>query len=290
MTAFHGIFPALLTPFEKDGSVNKTVLHELVEMNVRKGVSGFYVCGSTGEALMLPPAQRKEILETVVDANRGRCKVIAHIGAIDALTAQDLALHARDAGADAVSSLAPFYYSFNADEITRYYFDIADKTNMPMVVYNIPVLSKVSLSEGSLAAFLKDERFIGVKHTSSDFFLLERLTTRFPDKVFFNGFDEMFLPALCAGATGGIGSTYNLMAEKFIRIRQLFKENRIAEARAEQTRANNIIAALIQVGVMPGEKALLCRLGLDFGICRKPFGELTPAQTDMLWQIWQENT
>ena len=289
MYQFHGIFPALLTPFRADGSVNHPVLRQLVEMNVQKGVSGFYVCGSTGEALMLPSRDRKEILETVIDQVKGRCKVIAHIGAMDTLTAVDLAKHAGNAGADAVSSVAPFYYGFTFDEIRGYYLDIVEEARMPMVVYNIPLYSKVNMSEDQLAQFLQDDRFIGLKHTSSDFFLLERLTHRFPEKAFFNGFDEMFLSALPAGATGGIGSTYNMMAEKFIRIQQLYHEDRIDEARNEQRRANNIISALIRVGVMPGEKALLCKMGLDFGVCRRPFKALDQDAIDLLWKVWREN-
>ena len=289
MKELHGIFPALLTPFHRDGSVNHPVLRQLVEMNVQKGVHGFYVCGSTGEALMLPPTQRKEILETVIDQAAGRCRIIAHVGCMDTLTAVDLARHAGKAGADAVSSVAPFYYGFSFDEIKSYYFDIVEEAALPMVVYNIPLYSKVNLSEDQLALFLNDERFIGLKHTSSDFFLLERLTRRFPEKVFFNGFDEMFLSALPAGATGGIGSTYNMMAEKFIRILKYFHLGRMDEARAEQQKANNIISALIRVGVMPGEKALLCKMGLDFGVCRRPFKALESNQADELWRVWLEN-
>jgi len=289
VNSFHGIFPALLTPFHKDGSVNHPVLRQLVEMNVQKGVSGFYVCGSTGEALMLPARDRKDILETVIDQAAGRCKVIAHIGSMDTLTAEDLAVHAAKAGADAVSSVAPFYYGFSFDEIRGYYTDIADACGIPMVVYNIPLYSKVNLSEEQLSLFLSDDRFMGVKHTSSDFFLLERLSRRFPGKLFFNGFDEMFLSSLPAGATGGIGSTYNMMAEKFIRIHKLYLENRMEDAREEQRKANNIISALIRVGVMPGEKALLCKMGLDFGVCRRPFKTLHNEGIDMLWKIWQEN-
>ena len=215
--------------------------------------------------------------------------MFAHIGCIDTLSAIDLAKHAASIGVDAVSSVAPFYYNFSFEEIKQYYFDIADNCDKPVIVYNFPAFSKVNLTEDNLAGFFDDERFIALKHTSSDFFLLSRLVKRYPEKSFFNGYDEMFLSGLAAGADGAIGSTFNVMAEKFIRILQSFKNNDFNGAQTEQQKANNIIAALCSVGVMAGEKALLNHLGLDFGVARKPFKPLNSEQTEMLEKVFDEN-
>jgi len=247
MEKMHGIFPALLTPFDQAGRIRKDVLRELVEFNIKKGVTGFYVCGSTAESFFLSADDRKAILETVADQAAGRCRLIAHIGHIDTLTAVDLALHAKSVGVDAISSVSPFYYNFSFDEIRQYYFDIEDAADVPMIIYNFPAFSKVNLTEDNIASFFDDDRFIALKNTSSDFFLLERLAHRYPGKTYFNGYDEMFLSGLAAGADGAIGSTFNVMAEKFIRIQKLFEENRMAEAQEEQRKANNIIAAMCRV-------------------------------------------
>ncbi|MGM9682811.1 MAG: dihydrodipicolinate synthase family protein, partial [Eubacteriales bacterium] len=123
---------------------------------------------------------------------------------------------------------------------------------------------------------------IGIKHTSNDFFAMEQIKTGFPDKLVFNGFDEMFLAGLAMGADGGIGSTYNFMAEKFLKIQRLFKENRISEAQELQKEANRIISALCKVGVMEGEKEVLCQLGFDFGNARAPFSVLNDDQKSFL--------
>lgn len=290
MKKLSGIYPALLTPFDENGKLNKKALRELVEMNIQKGVQGFYVCGSTAEAFFLSAKERMEILETVAEQNNGRVQLLAHIGMIDTRSAIELASHAEKVGVDAVSSVAPFYYNFSFDEIRQYYFDIADSVGKPVIVYNFPAFSKVNLTEDNLADFFEDERFIALKHTSSDYFLLERLIRRYPEKSYLNGYDEMFVSGLAAGADGAIGSTFNVMAEKFIRIEKLFRENKIAEARLEQQKANNIISALCKVGVMAGEKALLCMLGLDFGIARKPFKTPDDAQIKMLEAVYKENT
>lgn len=285
---FHGVFPALLTPFFADGSVNYKALRQLVRFNLDKGVSGFYVCGSTSEAFLLTSDERRNILETVLEENNGQAAVIAHVGQIGEAHAVELAKHAKAAGADAVSSVPPFYYGFSFNEIKNYYYDIAD-VGLPVFIYNFVAAGGAKLSTDNFKEFLADKRFIGVKHTSSDFYMLERLKAFRPEAVIFNGFDEMFLSGLVMGADGGIGSTYNFMAEKFITIEKNFREGRIAEAQTEQKKANNIIEALIRVGVMPGEKALCRYLGIDLGVCRKPFAALTPEQEEVLIRVYEEN-
>lgn len=285
---FHGVFPALLTPFDAAGAVNYDALRELVRWNLDKGVNGFYVCGSTSEAFLLSNDERKKIVETVCAEVAGKAAVIAHVGCIGQDMAVELARHAEEAGADAISSVPPFYYGFSFAEIKNYYFALAD-TGLPVVLYNFVPAGGARLTAAQFMEFLSDPRFLGVKHTSSDFFLLERLKAFRPDAVIFNGFDEMFLSGLAAGADGGIGSTYNFMAEKYIAIEQAFRAGDIAAAQAEQKKANAIIQVLLEYGVMPGAKALCRHLGLDLGNCRKPFRTLTEEQAAHLIAVYEEN-
>lgn len=272
-----GIFPALLTPFSADG-INRKALEALVEYNIQKGVSGFYVAGSTGEAFLLSEDERKYIYEVVAEKAAGRVRLIAHVGDISTDRAVRYAVRARELGYDAVSAVSPFYYGFSFAEIKNYYRDISRRSEMPMIMYNIPGTSGVKFSASQIAEILSDEYVIGLKHTSNDYFALEQIKTAFPDKVILNGFDEMLLCGLCMGADGGIGSTYNYMAEKFIAIRRLFKENRIAEALEIQREANRIIRVLIEVGGMQMNKEVLCQMGFDFGVARAPFAELSAEQ------------
>ena len=95
---------------------------------------------------------------------------------------------------------------------------------------------------------------------------MEQCKSNFPSKVLYNGYDEMFLAGLSMGADGGIGSTYNFMANKFVKIKELFEQNRIAEAQEIQRVANHIITVLCKVGVMQAEKEVLNQLGFDFGV------------------------
>lgn len=275
--AFQGIYPALLTPFDKNGKVNHKVLRDLVEYNIQKGVAGFYVNGSTAEVFLLSDEERRSIYETVAEAAQGRVKLLAHIGAISTEQTIRYGKLAKELGYDAISAVSPFYYKFSFDQIKAHYFSVVNAVDMPMIIYNFPNFSGVNLSVAQVAQFFCDDRFIGIKHTSNDFFALERFHTNFPTKVVFNGFDEMFLAGISMGADGGIGSTYNFMAEKYIKIMALHKEGKMTEAFAIQQECNRILDILVRpnVGIMEGEKEIMTQMGFDFGPARSPFATLS---------------
>ncbi|NLC69480.1 MAG: N-acetylneuraminate lyase [Clostridiaceae bacterium] len=279
---FRGIFPALLTPFTGEDQINKQALGQLVKMNIDKGVDGFYVGGSTAEAFLMSLDERKEILEIVLEECSNQVTIIAHVGFISTNNAIELAKHAQALGADAISSIPPFYYNFSFDEIKRYYFDLLNAVDLPLIIYNFPSFSGVTFDSANIGAFLDNKRIIGIKHTSSDFFSLERFKQYRNDIIVYTGYDEMFLSGLAAGADGGIGSTYNFMAEKFIEIKQLFDNNRVDEAKIIQNKVNNIIEVLVKVGVFQGEKAILEMMGIPMGNCRKTFKTLTPEEVTLL--------
>ena len=151
-----------------------------------------------------------------------------------------------------------------------------------MFVYHFPAFSGVNMGMNEMSEFLSDDRFAGIKYTSNDFFTMEQCKTRFADKLVYNGFDEMFLAGLAMGADGGIGSTYNFMADNFVKIQGLFKENKMEEAKAVQQVANKIITILCKIGVMQAEKEVLNQLGFDFGVCRAPFGVPTDEEKELI--------
>ena len=277
-----GIIPALLTPFGTDGTVNTDALAQLIDWNIGKGVNGFYVGGSTAEAFLLTEQERSLVYEVAAKTVNGRVPLIAHIGCISTDQAIRYAKAAEKLGYTAISAIAPFYYKFTFEQIRRYYFDIVSAVDLPMIIYNFPNFSGVNLSVEQVAEFFADDRFIGIKHTSNDLFSLEQFKSQFPDRLVFNGFDEMLLSGLVMGADGGIGSTYNFMAEKYVQLYRLRQEGRINEAYAIQQACNRIIKALCRVGVMEGEKEVLCQLGFDFGCARPPFSRLTEEQKAFL--------
>ena len=144
---FHGVFPALLTPFTEQGKVNDKAIADLVAFNVAKGVDGFYVGGSTGEGLLLTVDERKQLFAAAAKANAGRTTMIAHVGTICTEHAIELARCAQDLGYDAISAVAPYYYSFGYDAVKGYYNDIADSVDLPMILYNFPAANGFGLTK-----------------------------------------------------------------------------------------------------------------------------------------------
>ena len=275
---FAGIIPALVTPFAGDGALAVQKVGALVERLIGEGASGFYVGGSTGECFLMSLEERKRLFAAAVEAARGRARVICHVGAIATAHAVELARFAESVRADAVSSVPPFYYKFTLAEIKGHYHALMEAAGLPLIIYNIPALSGVTISLDNSADLLADPRIGGVKHTSSDFYQLERIKHRFPHLAVLNGYDEMFLAGLAMGADGAIGSTYNLMTPRFVRIRELAARGALGEARELQRGANDFIAVLLEVGVFPAIKyALRCR-GIDAGECRAPFAPLGGEQ------------
>lgn len=285
MKSLKGVFPALLTPFDGANRINEKVLRELVQINMKKGVDGFYVGGSTGEAFLLSLDERKHILEIVIDEVRGRSTIISHVGSISTDWSIELAMHAKEVGADAVSSIPPFYYKFSSDEILGHYMDIVDTVDVPMIVYNYPAFSGVILSAEKVRLLREHPGIIGIKHTSTDLFQLESMKKADPNLLVFNGYDEIFLAGFSMGADGAIGSTFNFMAEKFIAIRQMAEEGQLTEARKVQSEANEVIRVLMQCSSLNAHKYILEFLGVPCGVCRRPFKPLSEEQKVQLKQV-----
>ena len=281
MKNFKGIYTALLTPFDKNDRVNEKQLEKLIKYNIENGVTGFYVGGSTGEAFLTSTEERKQVLE-IVKACAPDHTLIAHIGSVNEKEATELGKYAKKLSYDAVSSVAPFYYKFSFKEIKDYYFRLATVSELPMLVYHFPAFSGVNMGVNEMKEFLSDDKFIGIKYTSNDFFTMEQCKSAFPNKIVYNGFDEMFMAGLSMGADGGIGSTYNFMADKFVKIKEYFEAGNLEKAMEIQKEANRIIAILCNIGVMQAEKEVLNQIGFDFGVCRHPFGEPTAEQKELI--------
>ena len=283
---FKGVFPALLTPYKADGSINGDSVKKLIDYNVQKGVNGFYVGGSTGEGMLLTVEERKQLFKASAEANAGRTTLIAHVGTICTDHAIEMAKYAKEVGFDAISAVAPFYYGFSYDAIKNYYLDIVNSVDMPMIIYNFPNASGFNFTKAiAEEMFAASDRFIGIKHTTSDLFLLQQFKTMAANPVVYNGWDEMFIAGLYMGADGGIGSTYNLMADKFIDIYNYFQQGDLAKARAKQLEANAVITELIKYGVFAAEKAVLDALGIPMGECRKPFRPISDEGRKKMQEI-----
>ena len=282
----HGILPALLTPMDDDGvTVNHAALRRLVEFQIQSGVSGFFVCGGTGEGLLLSLEERRDVLATVVAATVGRARVIAHIGTLDTRSACDLAAHAASLGVDAVSAVPPVYFRVDQDALYDHYHLIAAAAaGTPVYPYHIPSSTGVEISAEVMSRLVEIPAVRGIKYSSYNLYDMRNIIELAPDTLtVLSGFDEVCLAGLCMGAHGAIGSTYNVMPATFTALYRAIQAGDLAAAQALQFRANRVIKALLSVPLIAGLKAVLSSWGYDCGGPRRPQRPLAPEERQRLF-------
>jgi len=281
---FTGVIPALFTPFNEDESINERALRDHVEWLVGHGVQGLFVCGSSGEGPLMSPDERRRVVELVVEQVAGRVPVMVHVGTADTRTAVALAKHAASVRAAAVSSVPPYYYAPDVEAAFRHWRAIGEATDLPLFVYHIPKL----INLGSLAPFLDEvlklPHIAGLKFTDTDYHQMLSLIDMSGGRlIVLSGYDEDALAGLAMGASGIIGTTYNILPEIFIGIYRAVRENRLHEAHELQRRLNPFFRLVLAKGVnMHTWKVLGEMRGLKLGRSRRPFEYITGAQREAL--------
>lgn len=276
------IYPALITPYDEHGEVDAKTLEKLMSFHMEKGVKGFYIGGSSSECFLMNTRERKQVIDTAVRHAKGAATTICHVGSISTKEAVELAKFAQKSGADAVSAIAPFYYKFSKHEIFNYYNEILSVVDIPMILYNFPAFSGVDFTLDDFEKFYEDKRVVGVKYTSQNLFTLNLISQNCPEWEIMNGHDEVLLQSLASGAQSGIGSTYNFMPQRYLKIMDAYKKGDMETAQKEQNIANKIISILIETGVFQGIKYILSKQGVNCGVCRAPFAPLDEMKKKLL--------
>lgn len=280
---YSGIIPALLTPFDAQDQVDTAALRDLVEFLLHSGMEGLYVCGSTGEGLLLTEPERCLVAETVVRQVAGRVPVIVHVGAVATPVSERLARHAREAGADAVASVPPFYYGVGQGGIEAHYCRISQAAGLPLYIYNIPDATQVRITAALTHKLFAQGAIQGIKYTSYDMLTLrDIIETCGPRLNVFSGPDEMLLPFLAMGVHGGIGTTYNCMPRLYAALYAAWRAGDLAKAQSLQFLADRLILIIARYGVIPATKAAMRLQGVDCGGPRAPLSPLTNEQTEQL--------
>ena len=289
-TTLRGVVPATVTPFHRDETINHEALLKLMDWNMAQGADTFFIGGSSAECFLLNPTERMEIFETAASF-LDRAYLVAHVGAVSTKQAEEYARCAAKLGYDAIAATPPFYYGFNAEEIYGYYEDITNAAGMPVMIYNFPGNTGKNFDLGNPVTrrLFQSDFIFGVKHTNQIVYQLERIKNLDPGLIVMNGFDETMTAGLALGADGSIGSTFNFMYPHYKKIYDLFRDHRYEDALALQVKANTIMNALCDVGLIAAIKYILSTMGIDVGTPRRPFRELTEEQKEMLRTVLQEN-
>ena len=273
----NGAYAAMFTPFTADNRVNPEMIERIIEFGLENGLRGFYLTGSTGEGFLLNEAERKLVMETAVRANKGRGKLIAHVGCLATDDAVTLARYAAEIGIDWVSSVAPVYFGQSFEAAFRHYQRISEATDLPFMVYSI---GQALVPERDVRFFdLKNVK--GIKYTGRDYYAAQCLKRKLGKEViFFAGCDEQLLCGLALGNvfSGGIGTTYNIIPNHFAQICALAEKGDFAAAARYQDEANRVVELMIEDENWSTRKAMMRYIGLDCGAYRYPYAPLTEEQ------------
>ncbi len=288
MDNLRGIFPATVSTFDMDGRFDPVSMRRIVRHQIDAGVDGLYVCGGTGEGLLMNSKERQDLLETVLDETRGDVTVIAHVGAFQIPETITLARYASGIGVDAISALPPSYF-YKPDEISQinYYKSIAQVSEVPLLIYNIPQRTGIAMTEVLYEELIQVDNIIGMKDSSGDIYTLGHLAGKWKESVIFEGEDGLLLPGLIAGAIGGIGASYNLMPDLFVQLWEAYQGKNIDKAAGIQARINEIIQALlISPDLIGGIKQVLAWMDLECGPPRSPNRTLSSEESAKLRQAF----
>ena len=277
ITKYQGVIPAFYACYDEKGEISTEGVKALTRHLISKGVKGVYVGGSSGECIYQHVDERKKVLEAVMEEAKGKLTVIAHVGCNNTADSVELAAHAQSVGADAIASIPPIYFHLPEYAIAEYWNAMsAAAPDLDFVIYNIPQLAGTALSMNLLKEMLKNPNVIAVKNSSMptqdiQMFKAEGVKERGENGfVVFNGPDEQFVSGRAIGADGGIGGTYAVMPELFVKMDQLIRENNIAEAMKIQYKADAIIYKMCEA------KGNLYAVMKELGSVRLPLAPLAP--------------
>lgn len=272
LSKFKGIIVAMNACYRDDGEISVDRVRALARHYLNAGVKGLYLAGSTGEGILQSVEERKRVLQSVVEEVGDKLTVIAHIGAPATKDAVELAIHAESVGADAISAVPSIYYPLSSKGVEHHWQTIVDSTNLPFIMYHIPVTTGFHLDTELFTKMARQEKVIGVKVSSADTFEIQQFKEKGGKNfIVFNGTDEQYLAGRIMGAEAGIGGTYGVMPELFLKIERCITEGNMVEAQDWQFKVNEIIADLLSLSTLYGAcKAILKMRGLDTGRPRMP--------------------
>lgn len=276
---YKGVIPAFYACYDREGNISPEGVQALTRYFVEKGVKGVYVNGSSGECIYQSVEDRKIVLENVMKAAEGKLTVICHVACNNTKDSMELAKHAESLGVDAIAAIPPIYFRLPEYAIAKYWNDISSAApNTDFVIYNIPQLAGVALTMGLFAEMRKNPRVIGVKNSSmpvQDIQMFKQAAGA--DYIIFNGPDEQFISGRVIGAEGGIGGTYGVMPELFLKMDEYVKEGKLDKAMEIQYTANEVIYKMCSAhGNMYGVIKEILRINenLDLGGVREPLAAL----------------
>ena len=280
---FKGAATAIVTPMHDDRTINFEKLKELTENQILKGIDALVVCGTTGESATVSDEEHREIIKTVVDTAAGRVPVIAGTGSNNTSHALYLSQSATEVGADALLLVTPYYNKASQSGLIEHYNYIADRTSLPIILYNVPSRTGVNIKPKTYKELSKHPNIVAVKEANGDVSALcESISLCQDELVFYSGNDDAIIPFLSLGCKGVISVASNILPYEIHKICADYFIGNTDEAVLSQIKYITLFKALFcDVNPIPIKEAMNI-LGMNVGPTRLPLSPIADNIRDYL--------
>ena len=282
-TIFTGAGVAIITPMNADGSINYDGFAENIEFQIANGTDAIIVCGTTGEASTMTDDEHIECIRFAVEKTAGRIPVIAGTGSNDTKYAVELSKIAQEKGADGLLLVTPYYNKASQKGLVAHFTAIADAVDIPIILYNIPGRTGVSIDMNTYKILGQHKNIVAVKEASGNISYTSKLIAQCGDLLdVYSGNDDIIVPMMSIGAKGVISVISNIMPKETHEITQLCLGNNCQEAAKLQMKYLELINNLfIEVNPIPIKEAMN-QMKMPSGPCRLPLCEMTDEHIETL--------
>lgn len=284
MALFEGAGVALVTPFKENGEVNYEKLEEIVEEQIAGGTDAIIACGTTGEASTMTHEEHLEVIEYICRVTKKRIPVVAGTGSNCTETAVYLSAEAEKRGADGLLLVSPYYNKATQKGLMAHFTAVADAVKIPVILYNIPGRTGVTIKPETIAALCKDvDNIVGVKEASGNFSAIATLMSLSDGKVdLYSGNDDQIVPLLSLGGKGVISVLSNVAPRQTHDICASYFAGDVKTSASLQLKAIPLITELFsEVNPIP-VKAAMNMMGKGVGPLRMPLTEMEPQNQEKL--------
>jgi dihydrodipicolinate synthase/N-acetylneuraminate lyase len=287
MALFHGVIPPIITPYDAAGRLHSVALGQLIDWYVEAGCHGLWVCGGTGEGVSLSRDERAEMAELVATHSAGRLPIIFHVAAPTTVDAVAAAERCQALGIEAICSVPPFFYGKSKSEIVDYYRALAEATDRPIFLYNLPDASGVPLTLPLVEAIVSQVPSVtGIKQSAGVVDFVHQLLRWKPDLNVLIGRGETTLAALTLGAQGVVCASLCMAPDRFVAVYQAFLDGDLRRAMATQAHASRVKELYERFPVIGSTKWVNGeQLGIDCGAPRPPLAGISPDEEPALREM-----
>ncbi len=279
---FRGAGVAIITPYTEDG-INFEELGRIIDDQIENYTDAIIITGTTGESATMSVEEHKEAIRYAVEKTNGRVPVIAGTGSNETRIAVEFSKYAEEVGADALLVVTPYYNKCTQKGLIQHYTMIADSVNIPIILYDVPSRTGVSIQTATYAELAKHPNIVAVKEANGDLSKILRLRAACGDDlVVYSGNDDQIVPILSLGGQGVISVLSNVAPKAAHDICQLYFDGKVEESAKLQIEYADLIDALFcEVNPIP-VKVAMRKMGWDAGPLRMPLCEMEPAHEAQL--------